>query len=123
VSQLRRLGIDEIALRKGHKDFVVVLSDLDTHALIEMAPARTHAAIEAVLLAWGGEVLSNIEEVSIDLSIFLPRLHIHPGRANHSPKLNICAWQKTGMLPLFSTTKVVTLENVCNCFAYCWYCN
>jgi transposase len=68
VSQLRRLGIDEIALRKGHKDFVVVLSDLDTHALIGMAPARTHAAIEAVLLAWGGEVLSNIEEVSIDLS-------------------------------------------------------
>ncbi|MEA5451973.1 ISL3 family transposase [Leptolyngbya sp. CCNP1308] len=68
VSQLRRLGIDEIALRKGHKDFVVVLSDLDTHALIGMAPARTHAAIETVLLAWGSEVLSNIEEVSIDLS-------------------------------------------------------
>ncbi len=43
VSQLRRLGIDEIALRKGHKDFVVVLSDLDTHALIGMAPTlRVH---------------------------------------------------------------------------------
>ncbi|WP_051158458.1 transposase [Nodosilinea nodulosa] len=68
MSGLRRLGLDEIALRKGHKDFVVVLSDLDTHRLIGMAPARTHAAIETVLLDWGPAVLSAIEEVSIDLS-------------------------------------------------------
>ena len=68
MSGLRRLGLDEIALRKGHKDFVVVLSDLDTHQLIGMAPARTHAAIETVLLDWGTAVLSAIEEVSIDLS-------------------------------------------------------
>lgn len=68
MSGLRRLGIDEIALRKGHKDFVVVLSDLDRHTLIGMAPARTHAAIETVLLDWGDDVLSTIEEVSIDLS-------------------------------------------------------
>lgn len=67
LSGLRRLGIDEIALRKGHKDFAVVLSDLDTHKLIGMAPARTHAAIEAVLTLWGAEVLSSIEEVSMDL--------------------------------------------------------
>jgi transposase len=64
------LGIDEIALRKGHKDFVVVLSDLDTHTLIGMAPSRTHRDIKAVLLDWGAEVLSNIEEVSIDLQQF-----------------------------------------------------
>lgn len=68
VSQLRRLGIDAIALRKGHKDFVVVLSDLDTHILIGMAPARTHAAIETVLSEWGSEVLLQIQEVSMDLS-------------------------------------------------------
>lgn len=68
LSGLRRLGIDEIALRKGHKDFVVVLSDLDTHRLIGMAPSRTHAAIEGVLNTWGAEVLSNVAEVSMDLS-------------------------------------------------------
>lgn len=68
LSGLRRLGIDEIALRKGHKDFAVVLSDLDTHRLIGMAPSRTHAAIESVLNLWGAEVLSSIEEVSMDLS-------------------------------------------------------
>ena len=68
MSGLRRLGIDEIALRKGHKDFVVVFTDLDQHTLIGMAPARTHAAIKPVLETWGSEVLSKIEEVSIDLS-------------------------------------------------------
>lgn len=46
----------------------MVLSDLDSHKLIAMAPARTHAAIEAVLRAWGSEVLCAIEEVSMDLS-------------------------------------------------------
>ncbi len=68
LSGLRRLGIDEIAVRKGHKDFAVVLSDLDSHQLIGMAPSRTHRDIKAVLEPWGEEVLSNIVEVSIDLS-------------------------------------------------------
>ncbi len=68
VSGLRRLGMDEIALRKGHQDFVVVLIDLDTRTLIGLAPSRRHADIQAVLQAWGREVLSKIEEVSIDLS-------------------------------------------------------
>jgi transposase len=68
VRGLRRLGIDEIALRKGHKDFVVVLVDLDAHTLIGMAPSRTQVAIQAVLQEWGSEVLAHIEEVSIDLS-------------------------------------------------------
>lgn len=62
------MGIDEIALRKGHKEFVVVLVDLDAHRLIGMAPSRKHADIRAVLSNWGTEVLAGIEEVSIDLS-------------------------------------------------------
>ena len=68
MTGLHRLGIDEIALRKGHKDFVVVLRDLDSHTLIGMAPSRRHRDIQTVLLDWGAEVLSTIEEVSIDLS-------------------------------------------------------
>ena len=68
LSELRRLGMDEIALRKGHKEFVVVLVDLDSHQLIDMAPSRKHADIKAVLSQWGEAVLAQIEEVSIDLS-------------------------------------------------------
>ncbi|MBN8560193.1 MAG: ISL3 family transposase [Leptolyngbya sp. UWPOB_LEPTO1] len=68
VSELRRLGIDEIALRKGQKDFVVVLVDLDRNALIGMAPSRKQVDIQQVLDGWGSEILNQIVEVSIDLS-------------------------------------------------------
>jgi transposase len=49
VSGLRRLGMDEIALRKGQKDFVVVLVDVDRNALIGMAPSRKQVDIQSVL--------------------------------------------------------------------------
>lgn len=68
VKGLKRLGIDEVALRKGHKDFVVVLVDLERHVLLDMAPERTNKAIKAVIEKWGTDVLTNIAEVSIDLS-------------------------------------------------------
>jgi transposase len=68
VSGLRRLGMDEIALRKGQKDFVVVLVDLDRNTLIGMAPSRKQVDIQKVLDGWGSGVLNQIVEVSIDLS-------------------------------------------------------
>jgi len=40
LSNLKRLGIDEIAWRKGEKDLVVVLVDLSSHKLIGMAESR-----------------------------------------------------------------------------------
>lgn len=57
---LWRLGIDENALWKGHRDFGAVLSDLNTHSLIDMASSRTHRDIEAVLKPLGADVLGNI---------------------------------------------------------------
>jgi len=32
----KRISIDEISLRKGHKDFVTVISDIDTGELLEV---------------------------------------------------------------------------------------
>jgi transposase len=68
LSNLKRLGIDEIALRKGQKDFVVVLVDLDRRQLIGMAESRKQEDVKKVLSGWGVEVLDQILEVSIDLS-------------------------------------------------------
>lgn len=68
MKDLKRLGIDEIALRKGQKDYVVVFIDLEERTLIDMAPSRRHSDIQVVLNHWGSEVLKQIEEVSIDLS-------------------------------------------------------
>lgn len=60
--------MDEIALRKGQRDYVVVLVDLDKNELIGLVESRKHKDIKEVLKSWGDEVLSQIKEVSIDLS-------------------------------------------------------
>jgi transposase len=66
-SNLKKLGIDEIALRKGQGNYCAVLIDLETSKLITIVKGRTQAEIEPVLNSWGSEVLEGIEEVSIDL--------------------------------------------------------
>lgn len=68
LSGLRRLGMDEISLRKGQGDYVVVLVDLDKNELIGLVESRKHKDIKEVLKSFGDEVLSQIKEVSIDLS-------------------------------------------------------
>lgn len=64
---LKRLGIDEIALIKGHGNYCTVLIDLDTSKLITMIYGRTQEVLKKTLIEWGREVLDKIEEVSIDL--------------------------------------------------------
>lgn len=64
---LKRLGIDEIALVKGHGNYCVVFIDLDTSKLIAMSYGRTQEVVKKILIEWGNEVLKQIEEVSIDL--------------------------------------------------------
>lgn len=66
-SQLKRLGIDEIALVKGKGNDCAVLIDLDTSKLIEILNGRTQEVIKETLIGWGLDVLEQIEEVSIDL--------------------------------------------------------
>jgi len=64
---LKRLGIDEIAVKKGKGDYCAVLVDLDRSSLIGILPDRTQEEIRKTLEGWGSEVLEQIEEVSIDL--------------------------------------------------------
>jgi transposase len=68
LSSLSRLGIDEISLRKGQEDYIVALVDLDKKELIGLVKSRKHKDIKAELKSWGEEVLSQIKEVSIDMS-------------------------------------------------------
>jgi len=64
---LKRLGIDEIALVKGKGNYCAVLVDLDTSKLLAILNGRTQEIIKETLIGWGIEILSQIEEVSIDL--------------------------------------------------------
>lgn len=66
-TELKRLGIDEIALIKGKGNYCAVLVDLDKSKLIGILAGRTQAEISQVMRGWGTEVLESIEEVSIDL--------------------------------------------------------
>jgi transposase len=67
LSQLSRLGIDEIALVKGQGNYLAVLVDLDTHKPIEIVSSRRVSEVSEVLKKWGDQVLEQIKEVSIDL--------------------------------------------------------
>jgi len=44
--RVRCLGVDEISLRKGHKHFAMVLSDLERHCVIAVLAERSQAAFE-----------------------------------------------------------------------------
>ena len=57
------LGIDEIALVKGQKNYCVVLVDIDKKIIVGMVKNRTQVEVKKYLEAWGEEVLEQIEEV------------------------------------------------------------
>jgi transposase len=67
VSGLKRLGLDEIALVKGQKNYCAVLVDLDLGKPIAILEKRTQEELRKTLIGWGVEVLAQIEEISIDL--------------------------------------------------------
>lgn len=68
VERLCKLGIDEISLVKGQGKFIVVLVDLEKHKLVGLVSERKQSEIEKVMLKWGEKVLSQIKEVSIDMT-------------------------------------------------------
>jgi transposase len=66
-TELRKLGIDEIAMVKGQGKYCAVLVDIEKGKLLAIIESRTSEEIEKVLRGWGIEILEGIEEVSIDL--------------------------------------------------------
>ncbi|KYC41357.1 transposase [Scytonema hofmannii PCC 7110] len=68
LTNLRRLGIDEISLVKGQGKFIVVLVDIDSGKLIGLVKERKQIQIEKIMKQWGEKVLLQIEEVSIDMT-------------------------------------------------------
>jgi transposase len=67
VNPVRRLGIDEIALKKGHGHYALVLSDLDHGCVITVLPERTKEALEAYLTTWSAAQRAAITDVAVDL--------------------------------------------------------
>jgi transposase len=64
---LKRLGIDEIAMIKGQGNYYAVLVDIDLGKMIGIVEKRTEEALIEYLKGWGEEVLGQIMEVSMDM--------------------------------------------------------
>lgn len=61
------LGIDEISLRKGHRQFALILSDLKHHRVLDVLPDRLQETLEQWLLALPEPARQAIKVVSIDM--------------------------------------------------------
>lgn len=64
---IRVLGIDEISMRKGHRDFVCVITDIDRKCVIEVLENRLKETLVAYLSALPPSVRKSVRYVSIDM--------------------------------------------------------
>lgn len=65
--RVRILGIDEIAVKKRHKQYALVLSDLQERCVIAVLPERSQTCLEQWLEQLGPEQRQAIRVVSIDM--------------------------------------------------------
>lgn len=61
------LGIDELALHKGHRDFVMILSDLERHCVLDVLEERSQEALEHWLRDLGEGARKAIRVVAMDM--------------------------------------------------------
>jgi transposase len=63
---LRRIGIDEVAYRKGHR-YLICIVDHDTARVVWAAPGRSPSVAAQFFAALGPERCEQVEAVSVDL--------------------------------------------------------
>lgn len=66
-SQIRRIGIDEFAFKKGRKDYLAVIVDLDTHDIIDILKDRSKETLMAYFQGLGTEFCNQIEDFCSDM--------------------------------------------------------
>ena len=66
-ANLKRLGIDEISMRKGKRNFVLILTNLDTGEVVDVLEKRTKEKLRSRLAQLTEEARAQIEEVAIDM--------------------------------------------------------
>lgn len=67
VELVRKLGIDEFAIKKGHDQFALALSDLERGSIICVLPDRKKETLQAHFATWTPENREAIEQVAMDL--------------------------------------------------------
>jgi len=95
-SKIRRIGIDEFAFKKGHKDFIVILINLDTHEIIDILERRDKKFLRAYFQGLGKDFCAQIEDFCSDMwgpfqdlaQELFPNARIHVDRFHWTTHLN-----------------------------------
>jgi transposase len=82
---LRRIGVDEVAYRKGHR-YLLCVVDHDTGRIVWAHPGRSKATLALFFVALGPERARLLEAVSVDLHGAWP-----PVIRTFAPQAAICA--------------------------------
>jgi len=67
VHGLRRIGIDELSYRKGHK-YVTIVTDLDAHRIVWVVEGRKAKDLDGFFDALGPKGVAALEVAAIDMS-------------------------------------------------------
>ena len=90
------LGIDEISVKKRHKQFAVVISDLERRCVLAVLPDRTHKTLKKWLDSLSDEQRAAVKTVSMDMwgpyrsffKKYLPKAHRVADRFHVMQQLN-----------------------------------
>lgn len=66
-SKIKRIGIDEFAFKKGHKDFIVILVNLDTNEIIDLLQFRDKAFLRTYFKGLGEEICERVTDFCSDM--------------------------------------------------------
>ena len=95
---LRRIGIDEISYKRGHR-FITVVVDHDTRRLVWAAPGRDMATLNRFFEALGEQRCALITHVSADAADWIARcvgVHV-PTAVLCADPFHIVAWASEGI--------------------------
>jgi transposase len=91
--EVKRLGIDETAVRKGHR-YATVFYDPDRREVIGMVASRKERAVSGFLRRWGKERCLGVQAVCMDLwAAYLNAVRRHLKRADVVfDKFHVCTY-------------------------------
>ena len=93
LAGLRRIGIDEISYKRGHK-YLVMVVDHDTGALVWAAPGRDSATVRSFFELLGPQRCAQITHVSADGADFIASIvaEMCPGAVRCADPFHVVKW-------------------------------
>lgn len=90
---LRRIGIDEISYKRGHR-YLTVVVDHDTGRLVWAEPGRDDATLHRFFDALGPERAAQLTHVSADMADWIARVVAHraPAAVRCADPFHVVAW-------------------------------